>query len=197
MAAKRLTDNNGKSLSIAGLSSVTVNNTIYIYGDKKTHGYNNIWLVSAKDVSNNISPTPLTSYRSSNAVPNLRYSPGVTLDNSVIVFSSNSNTSNANDYMSIYSFDLTSSHNYWTLISPSNSSTPLSKQEYSISKSPQKEHVYLFGGNEIQKTTNTTAFTNAQNDFWVYHTKSNKWNILVSPYTSNITRCGHTANMLR
>lgn len=182
--AKQFADNHSKSLSMSGLSSVNINNTIYLYGDKKPRGYNNIWLISSQDISNNISPTPLSLYANNSNVPNLRYSPGVTLDNSILAFSSN--TVNAT-YMSIYSFGF----NNWSLISPDSLKKPLSKKEYSVSLT--QENVYLFGGSD-QKSPNVSS----PHDFWVYHTKSKTWDMLVSPFANNnTTRCGHTASILR
>ncbi|GAA5803201.1 hypothetical protein HPULCUR_008677 [Helicostylum pulchrum] len=170
MAIKQL--NNNKGLSVAGLSSITTNNTIYLYGDKRA--YSNIWIMATKDISNNKSPTPFHQ-NNSLVIPDLAYSPGVAFNNSILAFNNVNNSA-----IVVYTFDLLSNHT-WSSIStqPFNSST----RDYSISLAPTNDQVYLLGG------------TNATQDFWVYYTESNLWKPLVSPYT-NTTRCGHTSSML-
>ncbi|GAA5810044.1 hypothetical protein MFLAVUS_003462 [Mucor flavus] len=170
MAIKQL--NNNKGLSVAGLSSVTANNTIYLYGDKKA--YSNIWFIATKDISNNKSPTPFHQ-NNSLIIPDLAYSPGVVFNNSILAFNNVNNSA-----IVVYSFDLVSNHT-WSSIStqPFNASA----RDYSISLAPTNDQIYLLGG------------TNATQDFWVYYTESNLWKPLLSPYT-NTTRCGHTSSML-
>lgn len=175
------TENYSKSLPNAGLSSVTINNTLYLYGDKKPRGSTNVWFLSAHDISNLISPTPWM-HNTSRPVPNLRYSPGLVIhDHSILVFSSNGKNTT-----SVYILNV--SDTTWSTIQPTSPTVPLAKKEYAIAS--LHDDVYLFGGLD-QPVSHTL------HDFWIYRINSNTWDSLLSPYTSNTTRCGHTSSMLR
>jgi hypothetical protein len=212
---QRQTNNNsGKSLSRAGLSSVTINNTIYVYGGRPSQNNTNVWSIKTEDILNNSPATPLTiklnnSISGSN-IPNLQYAPGAALNNdTMIIFSGDvgtnisiqaSNTT-VDDHLSIYLFDLKSDSNAWSTVSSTlNGSIPSIRRDYSVSITLDKQKVYLFGGtteNRNNSASSTAIAPTVQNDFWVFYTNSFLWERLASPYNNNTTRCGHTASMLR
>lgn len=202
-----------KNLSIAGLSSVTINNTIYIYGGQTFD--TNIWAITAKDVSNDIPPSPLVSRqnnRGSDGIsngdrnwPNLHYAPGVSVDSdSILVISGGSTTPGSNGVtlndtqLLIYSFDLKLNKTWDPVQLSSNASIPSARRDFTVTAA-DKDAVYLFGGrNTVYSavTNTTTPESTMQNDFWVYYTKYFLWEKLISPYNNTTTRCGHTASML-
>lgn len=226
-----------KGLSImGGSSSVTINNTIYLYGFSKPMATminrnisSNLWSIVSDEVATNM---PLTSLAVSavssdfgnqaingiqqesyaNAFfPYLPYSPGVASNSldEIIIFttsiydhfakiSSNvsesgnqqfnaTNDKNTTALFSVYKFNL-NSRNGWSNIAPLSTDVPFYRQEHSVTLSlPDTGNIYIFGGvNTIEP----------QNDFWSYSISSSRWKKLLIP-NNIISRCGHSASMLR
>lgn len=196
--------------SISSISSATVNNTIFLYGGElgKEIYNKNIWTISPKDILTNSPPTLLMTRQNEILYPNLNLSPGgVIINNSIITPCSNmtssasvnvnNNTAVVPNHISICSIDLSnrSKNNTWSIIPPS-SSSPSTRKEYSITATRDTLQFYLFGGE--QTTANTSLQqSNNNNDFWLYSIESQLWSRLVSPFNNNLSRCGHTASMLR
>jgi hypothetical protein len=196
--------------SISSISSATVNNTIFLYGGElgKEIYNENVWTISPKDILTNSPPTLLMTRQNEILYPNLNLSPGgVIINNSIITTCSNmtssasvnvnNNTATVPNYISICSIDLSnkSKNNTWSIIPPS-SLSPAIRREYSVTATRDTLQLYLFGGE--QTTANISSQqSNNNNDFWSYSIESQLWNRLVSPFNNNVSRCGHTASMLR
>lgn len=208
--------------SFQGISSVTLNNTIYIYGNDGKNATTNIYFISSKDVSNNKPPNTMKSATPSlqrdaiisnniqSEEPVLFYSPGVPLESTdeILVFASLQLTNNA------------------TLSSVNATNTT----DTTISTIPQLMQVFKFGltsgytwslipkkstgdlmpvhrqehsiSLSLPNKDNVYLFGGAddnslaRNDFWIYSLKKFQWKQLVLPATVE-TRCGHTSTMLK
>ncbi len=198
--------------SVASLISATINETVYLYGGEIGRGdYNkNIWAISAKDISANIPPTLLSARQNEIAVDRyLNFAPsgGVILNNSILTFCSNSSSNNLNitttsnnvtNYLSVCSINLSdkSKNNNWSIAPLFSSLTPIARKESSVVVAIDKRAMYLLGGEQIIGN-NTMSLQSNENDFWVYSIESQLWKRLISPFSNNLSRCGHTSTMLR
>lgn len=196
---------NGKTLifSVVGLSSISTNDTIYLYGGKTSENTynNNIWYISSKDVSLNVSPTLFKSRQN-----DLMLAAGAIVNNSIIAICSNVpiNTNRTlsdtiASSLSVCSFDLNATpiNNTWATIPSASSIRPSTRNKEAIAVAPDQSRLFIFGGQNIMNQKQSNESSQGNDDFWTYSIQSTLWSILPSPFTENRSRCGHTTTMLR
>lgn len=205
--------------SVVGLSAITTNDTIYLYGGKTSEATynNNVWYMSLKDIPLNASPTLLESRQN-----DLTLAAGVIVNQSIIAVCSNATTAVASiianstrsgnttatlSTLSICSFDLNAAtvNNTWTILPSDYSTRPSVRDKYAIAATPAQSQIFVFGGQQLvnlqqanQTESSGVALQSRETDnFWKYNVQSTQWSRLPSPFTDQRSRCGHTATMLR
>ncbi|CAO3623472.1 unnamed protein product [Cunninghamella echinulata] len=188
-------------IQLPGLTSVKLNNTIYIYGG----GQGNLWTLDALTINNNYSPIQIDT----KSKLKWMYAVGLPFHNQSS-FLSVGNANQSDVYLSIQQFDsytkswisiettnnnnININNNNITIDSNDNSNInnqslllPFSRQ-YHTAFLLNDTSIYVYGGENT---------THALNDFWSFDLLSKQWTQLVLPTTINtIYRCGHSATLM-
>lgn len=188
-------------ITLPGVTSVKLNNTIYVYGG----GQGDLWAFNALNINNNYSSNQI------NTKSKLKWMYAIGLPfNNQSSFLSVGIANQSDVYLSIQQFDSTNqswvsiidnkNNNNLTINDNNNNNTngnDVSTNQMSLLPFARTQHTAFLLNDQTLFVYGGENSTHSLNDFWSFDIISKQWTHLVLPTTiDTIYRCGHSATLM-